>query len=285
MSDDLFSIFMSMDDTPVKRNELIRAPFGWAGSKWRSLENILPHLPYRKLYCEPFGGSGAVLLSRNESKLEIFNDRFSGVVAFYRCIRDKDKLQPFLDRMELTIHSREEFVWARDTWKNCEDEIERAARWYYSVLMSFSQRGRDFGRSVDSSGQMGKRLRSIPKLLGPVHSRIRNVQFENLDWRQCFKDYDHEDMVWYLDPPYYDYSKGIYEHELSNSDHREFLERIQSLKGFVALSGYYNELYTKYKWDRVHSWEVRDSVQPLSAQDENNDHRRGKATEVLWIKD
>jgi len=32
--------------------------------------------------------------------------------------------------------------------------------------------------------------------------RLRLVQVENLDWRECIDKYDHEGALFYLDPPY-----------------------------------------------------------------------------------
>ncbi|MDI6897675.1 MAG: DNA adenine methylase [Methanocella conradii] len=38
--------------------------FGWYGGKYSHLNWLLPLLPYTHHYCEPFGGSAAVLLNR-----------------------------------------------------------------------------------------------------------------------------------------------------------------------------------------------------------------------------
>ena len=123
---DLFSLFCSMDDHEHKREEYIWAPFPYPGAKSRSLDHILPHLPYRNTYIEHFGGSGVVLLSRHESKLEVFNDRYSGVTQFYRTLRDPILEAKLLERVRLCLHSREEFMFCRDTWLACDDPIERS---------------------------------------------------------------------------------------------------------------------------------------------------------------
>lgn len=291
MSDDLFALFQSIDDTPVVRETYVRAPFGYPGSKWRSLKNVLPKLPVRGAYCEPFGGTGCVLMSRPSCELEIFNDRYAGVVAFYRCIRDYRKCQEMVTRLEVYLHSREEFVWCRDTWRDCEDDVERATRWYYMTIMSFGQQGRNFGRCVRGRAQLGPKLRNNLELFHSVHDRMKDVQVENLDWRQCFKDFDCPEMVWYLDPTYFDYNKGMYEHEMSKDEHFEMCERIQHLQGFVALSGYENPLYNKYPWDDKHKWQVQVSMLGIAFTDTNNlegkqdELKRDVATEVLWVRE
>lgn len=285
---DLTAMMLSMDSHSVEnREEYVRAPFPYPGAKSRSVEKILPHLPYRGVYCEPFGGSGAVLLSRNESPLEIFNDRFAGVTCFYRALRDHES--ELIDRLQLCLHSREEFLWSKATWKNCEDVVERAARWWYMVSTSFGSMSRNFGRSLKGKAMMGPKIKNNLQHFHPCHNRLVNVQIENQDWRLILKDYDNLDMVWYLDPPYYEYNGGMYECEMSKDEHKELMERIFQLEGFVAISGYSNRLYDSYPWNAVHTWEVQVSMLASAFTESNNllghDLKRGKAQETLYIKE
>lgn len=287
--DNLLGMLNALNDDPeIRETGAIRSPFSWPGGKGRSLDHILPELPYRSSYIEPFGGSGAVLLARNESKYEVFNDRFSGVTCFYRAIRDHH--EALHERLQCIIHSREEFIWCKDTWKDVENIIERAARWYYMQQCCFAGQGRNFGRSLKKSNQISLKLRNNLRYFHPCHLRLRDVLIENTDWQVCFRDFDNPDSVFYIDPPYYKYFKGIYECEMTQDEHIELCERIFRLKGFVALSGYENQLYDKYPWDKTKTWMVRESMTGMAFSDTNNlqgqDHiQRGQAREVLYIKE
>lgn len=293
MTNELEQIMMSMLEGENSREEYVRAPFGYPGSKSRGLEQILPMLPYRNGFCEPFGGTGAVLLARRESPLEIFNDRYSGVTCFYRVMRDQKKMDLLLERLELSQHSREEFMWSRDTWEKCEDEIERAARWYYMMRMSFGHQGRHFGRSTSGRGQMGVKFKRGFELFQPCHNRLINVQIENQDWRQCLKDYDDKEMVWYLDPPYYKVWRGMFVCEMPDADHEELLYRIFDLDGFVAISSYPNDLYDRpqWKWDNRFTWSQMTSTMGMAFTETNNLKglegvmERRPSIEILYIKE
>ena len=48
--------------------------FGWYGGKYSHLDWLLPLLTKCHHYCEPFGGSAAVLLNREPSPIETYND-------------------------------------------------------------------------------------------------------------------------------------------------------------------------------------------------------------------
>jgi hypothetical protein len=52
----------------LERKKLI--PFGWYGGKFSHLDWLLPLLPDCHHYCEPFAGSGAVLLNREPSPMD-----------------------------------------------------------------------------------------------------------------------------------------------------------------------------------------------------------------------
>jgi DNA adenine methylase len=62
--------------------------FGWYGGKFSHLDWLLPLLPACHHYCEPFGGSAAVLLNRAPSPVETYNDIDGEVSNFFRVLRD-----------------------------------------------------------------------------------------------------------------------------------------------------------------------------------------------------
>src|SRR5438128_4807882 len=84
-----------------------RIAFGWYGGKFSHLDWLLPLLPECHHYCEPFAGSGAVLLNRAPAKVETYNDIDGEVVNFFQVLRDRPEE---LERaISLTPFSREEF--------------------------------------------------------------------------------------------------------------------------------------------------------------------------------
>lgn len=278
---------MTKDDD----HEILRAPFGYPGGKSRSVKHILPHLPYRNVYVEPFGGSAAILLARQPSKIEVYNDRYGGVTDFYRCLRNPEMLNALIDWLELTVQSREEFLLCRDTWKDTEEITERAARWYYMTMYSFASLGRNFGRATSgpttTAGIVNRKL----KLFHKIHERFVNVIVENRDALKLIPEFDSFDTVYYLDPPYVDAHAGTYKNEMTIDDHRELIDIIFSLDGFVAVSGFTNPLYDEQPWDKVLDWEVFCSISPRAFTKGNNREgldvydKREHQQEVLWIKE
>ncbi|WP_188878558.1 DNA adenine methylase [Halarchaeum nitratireducens] len=99
-------------------------PFRWYGGKYSHLKWLLPQLPEAHRYVEPFGGSGAVLLNRDPSPVEVYNDRDSDVTNFFKVLRDnRDEL---LEKIALTPFSREEFEHAIERQGDDLSDIEQA---------------------------------------------------------------------------------------------------------------------------------------------------------------
>lgn len=117
-------------DNNVTTSKKKQIAFGWYGGKYSHLDWLLPLLPQTTHYCEPFGGSAAVLLNREPSNVETYNDIDGEVANFFRVLRDqKDKL---LYAIGMTPFSREEFqlaIEANGTAENLSD-FERARRFF-----------------------------------------------------------------------------------------------------------------------------------------------------------
>lgn len=294
MLNEIDSLFDALNvlTTDESRDTIIKSPIPYPGGKSRSIMQILENLPYRGTFIDVFGGGGSILLARHKSKLEVFNDIHSGVVAFFRVMRNPELLDKFCDWLDNTVYAREEFVWCKENWDHkANNDFERATRWYYMVCTSFGSMGRAFGRSI--KGPFTNKMRSSIDHFNKVHLRFKDVIIEHMDWEKVLLDYDGPDAVFYLDPPYVDTYNGAYSKDqvMSIEKHRHMLDIIQDLQGFVALSGYPNPLYDSYKWGYKREWSSYVSIRSVSYTDNNKDHLknvddgRGHATECLWVKE
>ena len=102
--------------------------FGWYGGKYSHLDWLLPLLPYTKHYCEPFGGSAAVLINRKPSPVETYNDIDGEVANFFRVLCEQK--EELLEAIGLTPFSREELRIAVNGKTEDLTELERARRFF-----------------------------------------------------------------------------------------------------------------------------------------------------------
>lgn len=294
MSDDFLNDLFDLgsdDITHVDRQTFERAPFGMPGGKTNSLKHILPRLPVRRKWVDHFGGSGVVSWNRPDTEIMVYNDRYSGVVAFYRCLQSK-RYYDLLQRLEhLTPPlSREEWINARATWCHETDDVERAAKWFYMVKNSVIGKGKAFARATNSKPPIS--LPNSLKLFESLHWKLQGFMIENLDWKVCAKDFDSHDCVHYFDPPYVGTDQSAYDHKWTHTDLQDLLQHISRLQGFAALSGYADSNIDNCDfWDERITWKVPITSEVMAFDDKNQ--KKGHefkseyeyAEEVLWIKE
>ncbi len=239
----------------------LRSPIWWFGGKGNMVAKLLKLIPPHRIYVEPFGGGASLLFAKEPSPVEVYNDLDSGLVNFFRVLRDPEKFERFYRLAALTPYSREEYYFCRETWRDVQDDVERAYRWFVVARMSFSG---SFGESWSftvsfsrrgMSGATSKWLSALEQL-PQVHERLMRVQIEHDDFRKIFPRYDTEETFFYVDPPYVLQTRrnSWYTHEMSLQDHEELVEILLNLKGKAMLSGYAHEVYRPLEeagWRRI----------------------------------
>ena len=271
---ELFNLFMDVTDTEPERTVIVKAPISFPGSKVDSLPYILPRLGItpKSTWVDVFGGTGVVSLNIPDCKMKIYNDRNSGLVDFYRVLRDRrPELEAYINQMH--PWSREEWTNARREWVQETDPVVRAAKWFYHVRVSFSQMGTTFARQTTPLNRIDTAL----KVFESVSHRFKSFLVENLDCFQCIKDFDSPDTVLYLDPPYLDEGQDGYAHGWGLEEHKKLLSLISECKGRVILSHRpCPHIDSCAFWNERHSWNVRIASTPTGAVPLD--------TESIWIK-
>jgi DNA adenine methylase len=233
-------------------------------------------MPEHRVYVEPFGGGGSVLLRKNRAHEEIYNDLDKEIVNLFRVVRDNG--EELKKKLELTPYSRDEFELS---YEPSEDPIEKARR---TVVRSFM--GRNPSSATQALGSFkGKQVKSYitiahvwqkyPDALYSITDRLRGVIIENDNALDVIKRHDSEETAFYVDPPYLPSTRDAgadYRFEMTEEDHVELAELLNTVKGKVILSGYPSDLYNElYKgWERIEKESIADGHLPR--------------TEALWLR-
>src|SRR5271166_1742362 len=101
----------------------IPSPITWFGGKSRLAPRIIGYFPPHKTYVELFGGSAAVLLAKEPSPVEVFNDIDNQLFNLFRVLRDDRAFRRLQRGIELTLYSRAEFDLAK---QESDDPVESA---------------------------------------------------------------------------------------------------------------------------------------------------------------
>ncbi len=228
--------------------------FGWFGGKNSHLNFLLPNLPTdNKIYVEPFGGSAAVLLNRQD-KNAVYNDLNGELVNFFKVLRNQS--EELLRVLTLTPVSKEEHRLSLIPLST-DNEVERARKFYVSVLQSY---GNIYGdgtwgpRGLGSAKSVQRWLNKIDKGLPLVVERLRNVGTEHLNALECIRRYDSLGTLFYLDPPYIvnndRLTRDDYRVAYSIGDLDNLSRLLHKARGRAAISGYHgfmDDIFPKWR--------------------------------------
>lgn len=264
-----------------------RPALRYHGGKWKLAPWLQLFFPPHRVYVEPFGGGASVLLRKQRTYAEIYNDLDGEVVNVFRMLRDRGAELTGL--LTLTPFSRVEFDMS---YQRADDSLEQARR---TIARSFM----GFGSAAATGERSGFRSNSNRSGTTPAHdwanladavpalvARLRGVVIENRDALQVAQQHDQPEALHYFDPPYVhstrsDKMRGTategrasgkaYRYEMDDDAHRAFAQVAHGLQGMVVVSGYCSPLYQELFGD----WERFD--RPAFA-----DGARAR-TEVVWL--
>jgi DNA adenine methylase len=268
--------------TVAQANQVSRPPLRYHGGKWKLAPWIISHFPPHRVYVEPFGGGGAVLMRKPRSYAEVYNDRWETVVNVFRVLRNAEKAEQLRTAIELTAYARDEFTQAYHL--ESDSDVERARKTIVRSLMGFGSASTNgeyltgFRANSNKSGTTpAGDWRNYPRNVPDFVERLRGVFIENRSAAEVIAQQDGAETLFYVDPPYPHSTRNMargnaaYAFEMSDADHESLAQQLRSARGMVIVSGYRCELY-----DRLFKgWTV-------SEKQTHADGARDRI-EVLWL--
>lgn len=264
--------------------QVTRPVVRWFGGKWKLAPWIISHFPEHRCYVEPFGGGASVLMRKQPSYAEVYNDLDGDIVNLFRVLRSPAAAE-LVRLIELTPFAREEFDASYDP---PVDDLDRARRLVVKSFMGFGSNAHNSARVTgfrSNSNRSGttpaKDWRNYPEALASTIDRLRGVIVENRGADQVMAQHDSANTLHYVDPPYVWSTRapakktnkkyGGYVHEMSDDAHRALLQFLRGLKGMVLVSGYSHPIYDDAlkHWHRVETPSFADGAQAR--------------TEFLWL--
>jgi DNA adenine methylase len=226
------------------------------GGKYYIADWIISFFPKHDVFVDVFGGSGAILLSKPPSRVEVYNDIDRNLTSFFKVLRDKT--EELVDYLYLTPVSRIEFERLSQVLNDPNaSEFDKAVAVYYISHISWNGRliYPSFAPFEMSLNKRTKKIETIynklPKLFN-IAQRFKNVIIENLDYKKVILKYDSPKTLIYMDPPYpldtrTQGSDALYRFDWTNEQQEEFIDFIinANLQSDLIISSYENTIYNK----------------------------------------
>ena len=220
-----------------KQSVAVKPIAPYLGGKLRLSKRLVAKIEStpHKAYAEPFVGMGGVFLRRTKrANAEFINDYNNEVANLFRIIQRHK--QAFLDGIQYMLSSRRHFKIQWDVPPHTLTDIDRAIRFYYLQRLGFGGKvgSKCYGLSNERPSRFSPQRVSVD--IEALSERLSSVTIEDLDFGEFIQRYDHKDMLFYLDPPYWncenDYGKNMF----SKGDFERLADILRGVKGKFILS-------------------------------------------------
>ena len=220
--------------TPLTQHQpsTVKGPIiRYHGGKYRLAPWVIQHFPPHTCYVESFGGAASVLMQKDRSYAEVYNDLDGDIVNLFRVLQGAETRKSLIELIVQTPYARSEFELA---WEESDEPIERARRTIIRAQMGFGSAGATKGHTgfrIDTKRKYGTAQalwQKYPEQVGTIGDRLSGVLIENRPAVEVIDAHDAVDTLHFVDPPYVHSTrvrgagKGrYYRHELSDDDHVE----------------------------------------------------------------
>lgn len=231
----------------MKTKTCLRYP----GGKFYGLKKIRPFydVPHNE-FREPFVGGGSVFLDKELAlKINWINDLDKELIIFYKTIQNPTTRKQLYKLLENEVANKERHkeVLAVEP----KNDIETAYKYFYLNRTSFSgimckpRWGYALGSSVTPD--------RWTKIIEPVANKLKNIKITSLDFRKVITADSKNNVLLYLDPPYFEASKSIYKNEFSKKDHLDLCNLLKDTKyNFILSYENCDGVKDLYKWANIH---------------------------------
>jgi len=224
------------------------------GGKGLMLETLLKYSPkqHYSMYIEPFGGSGAYLLSQRRKCTEIYNDLDDNVYSLFKVLSDNDLFEQFKHKLDLAYYSEKIRNECIDKLSKDISMLERAFCFFYVNRTSFNGIG-GFSINPFIRRNMSKSTSTFLSCIDGLtdfHNRLSTVIITQKDAFELLEKYNKNDVFFYLDPPYIHDTRTSnirYNHEMTDQQHKELVKLCLESKAMIMMSCYDHEIYKPLK--------------------------------------
>lgn len=219
------------------------------GGKFYQLTDIINKMPPHNTFVETCGGGGGVVLNKQKTKKDVYNDISPMLVNMFNHLKH---VPEFLDEIRKLTYSKETFFYYKKLV--CKNPMENALRELVRRKMSIRGKARSFcWQDRTRRGMPGEisAWLSFLTLLDFYREQFQKISIENLDIIDCILKYDSPTTLFYIDPPYNESKisvneKQMYDNYMPDSKHEALARLLDNIKGQFLLSGFQDTKIEKW---------------------------------------
>lgn len=220
---------------------------------------ILEQIP-RTLYAEPFCGAGGLFFGKPQERTEVLNDSNRAIINVFKALQDATRRECVLELLTMMPSSRAEYDMLEPIvlkymtgadftqekavagLSSLDDDTCAAYAFLYVQNNTFAGAGLCRGFCGGSKGKYAFRFihewNKTRAKLPAFATRLTSVQLECLDAFKFLYKYDHEDTLFFIDPPYACSSSKNYKAEWTKEKEIELVDFLCNCRASYVLTCY-----------------------------------------------
>ncbi|GAG44498.1 unnamed protein product, partial [marine sediment metagenome] len=220
------------------------------------------------------------------SEIEIYGDSEYSICNLISILRDFPK--HFTQEIKKIKYDKQQYLEMRSTYQS--DEFTSLSKMKQAII-TYSVRRMSRGglcgtfcwsKRMYAGGTVPAEIHgwnTMLEILPKISERLKNVQIIHNDWKEVMNNFNHENSVAYLDPPYPKTTrvfKNAYLKEMTIEQHQELGHYLRFTKSKVLLSSYPSKLYDEL----FQGWRCE---KKQAANHSSHEKIKEKKTECLWL--
>lgn len=250
-------------------NNGLGLPFSWMGTKVKMRRVLLPILEQipRTLYAEPFCGAGGLFFGKPQEKAEVLNDSNRAIINVFKALQDATRRERVLELLTMMPSSRAayemlepivlKYMMGADFTQekrvaglsSLDDDTCAAYAFLYAQNNTFAGAGICRGFCGDAKGKDAARFiqgwNNTRAKLPAFATRLVSVQLECLDALDFLYKYDHNDTLFFIDPPYWCPSSKNYKSDWNKGKEIELVDFLCNCRASYVLTVYNTTNYER----------------------------------------
>ena len=248
-------------------------------SKW-----ICSYIPQIGTYAEIFGGAMWVYIAGHiNCEKAIYNDFNKYMFNLFTCCKDYNKLYDIAilnKRYDKEIFNKCQRVIIEKGMNFEVPDFEMAACYAYVSTHVFSGIVKPTGNKManDNGSNPGSKYNAFVNRLvnKDMNDKFDKLEAHNLSYEKIIEKIDGDDVLMYLDPPYYNTETYYSFHQFNKSDHRKLADILRTCKSKFILSYYDFDNLTNWYSEDQYRYERKEYNKVSSSKAKKN-----VGTEVL----
>lgn len=229
----------------------MKSPITYYGGKSKMIPDLQALYIDSPRYCEPCAGGLSFFWHKKPSQFEVIGDTNGNVTNFYRVLKSPRMFTKLVAMAEATAYS--EFAWeeARHIYLHASGYSLPERAWAFWMLYNCSFGGMGHNGSFQIVTHNTDNwippvsLKNKREALKYYGKRLELTMILTKSCLDLIRKFDHPDMFFYIDPPYYQASQGPYG-GYTRENFIALLKVLENIEGKFLLSSYSCELLTEY---------------------------------------